>query len=994
MTEQSRKQAGAGTARGVLRSAAPRPLVGREAEMAVLRSAVAACADGTSTVLEITGDPGLGKTRLLSELADLARAEGLAALSGRASEFEQQRSFGVFADPIRWCLGRLTESEHGQPLGDGHPLGEELGVLLDLVLPQSTGSLRGSPRVLDVERHRLHRAVGRLLADVGGDRGVLLCLDDLHWADEGALELLHHLLRQPPATPLILACGHRPRQAAAKLLASFQHAATDYRIDRIALSPLDREACERLLGAAHPPGQRDRLCAVSGGNPLYLEVLTELTGAGTGAADHLTDLPDTLRAALAREIALLTGDELAALRAAAVLGDPFDPMMLGPVAGLATEPALEALDVLAGMDLIRSGSPIGPRGDVRQWLQFRHPLLREVVSHDTPPGWWLSANARADETLRRSGASPVERAAYVARSAQAGDLQAVQVLVEAAALTAHSAPATAAAWLRAALRLSAADRSEESTGRRIRMLIDLANARGRTGDLAACREALAQALDLVPPDRRDQRIPVVALRSMIERILGSTRAAKIALTDELDLWPQTDARANPLRLQLATVGMAQGDFVEAAGHLDALLACTPAPVDRRTRTAVAACRALGAAYSGRTDPLRAYATEAAHSIDVIEDEELATFLDEVGQLGWAEVLAERHHDATRHMTRGIRVAGLTGQSHMMPYLLLCQSYAQQATGDLGEGMAAAASAEEMAHLLDRPDLIGYALTLTAAATALRFGPTAAVDAAEGALRSAGRRGRLWELSAAALASVRLDQGRPDDSIELVQTITGTDRSATTHALRAMWYCTAAQAEMARGDITAARTWARNAAQAADAVTLPGQSGHAAFAMAVTRDDPSDAAGLFSTAAECFAAAGLVLAEARARLHLGRALAMAQRLDEAVTAVGCAKHIADAHGAGHLSALAVNAQRQIGSRRPRPPHRCPPSDLLSEQERRISRMVAGGLSNREIASRLFISAKTVEAHLTRIFRKTEVSSRAALAGVLADLPAAEDHRRAG
>jgi DNA-binding NarL/FixJ family response regulator len=987
MTETSQQQAGTGAARGALRGSRPRPLAGREQEMALLRSAVTACGEGASTVIEITGDPGLGKTRLLSELADLARAEGLAVLSGRASEFEQQRSFGVFADPIRWCFGHLTQAEQG-------PLDEEMGVLLDLVLPHRAGSRPGRrPRFLDLERYRLHHAVGRLLADVGGNRGVLLCLDDLHWADEGAVALLHYLLRQPPRTPLILACGHRPRQAAAKLLASFQHAATDYRMERIPLSPLDRQACERLLGATHTAGRRDQLCAVSGGNPLYLEVLTQLTADGSDATEGLADLPDTLRAALAREIALLTEDELTALRAAAVLGDPFDPMLLGPVAGLTTGAALQALDVLAGMDLIRSGSQAGPRPDVRQLLQFRHPLLREVVSRDTPPGWWLAANARADETLRGSGASPVERAPYVARSARVGDLEAVRILTEAATLTTHSIPATAAAWLRAALQLSAPDRSEESARRRTGMLIGLAKACGMTGDLTACLDALAEALDLVPPDRRDQRIPIVALRSVIERILGSTKAAKLALTDELNRWPETDTRANPLRLQLATVGMAQGEFDEADGHLDALLAHTPVPVDRKTLTAVAACRALGAAYSGRTGPLRAYACEAAASIDIMEDEELATFLDEIGQLGWAEVLAERHHDAIRHMTRGIRIARLTGQSYMMPYLLLCQSYAQQATGNLKGGMASAASAEEMAHQLDRPDLIGYALTLRASATALWDGPAAAVDAAEGALRAVGRRGRLWELSAAVLASVRLDQGRPDDCIELLQTITGTGRSVTTHALRAMWYSTAAQAEMARGQAAAAIAWAEHAAQAAAAVDLPGQSGYAALAMAATEDDdPSAAAELFSTAAESFAAGGLALAESRARLLLGRALTAAQRLDDAVTAVGRAKQIADAHGAGHLSNLAVNAQRQIGARRPRSAHPdAPPHGALSEQERRVSRMVAAGLSNRDIASSLFVSVKTVEAHLTRIFRKLGVSSRSALIGALAALPAAEHQR---
>ena len=228
--------------------------------------------------------------------------------------------------------------------------------------------------------------------------------------------------------------------------------------------------------------------------------------------------------------------------------------------------------------------------------------------------------------------------------------------------------------------------------------------------------------------------------------------------------------------------------------------------------------------------------------------------------------------------------------------------------------------------------------------------------------------------------MRLDQGRPEECVDLVRGITGTKRSATTHALRATWYATAAQAEMTRGDEAAARDWARRATEAAQATGLPGQSGHAALALScLPDDDPSARADLLVSAAEHFATGGLVLAEARARLYLGHALAAVGRLEEAEAAVGRAKRLADTHGAAHLSELAVNVQRRIGARRPRSAAEARPA--LSEQEARICRLVVRGLSNRDIAANMFISVKTVEAHLTRVFRKLDVSSRSALISAL-------------
>ncbi|MFK4227035.1 helix-turn-helix transcriptional regulator [Streptomyces sp. NPDC019890] len=944
----------------------------RDWEVTRLCTALDACSHGRSTVVEITGDPGLGKTRLLAEIASHARATEVTVLSGRASEYEQERPFGAVVESLRTRLEQAPS--RAEPAVD-----EETRALLDLVMARSSRPVPRAPQLLDVERFRLFGAVSRLLESAGGDGGVLLCLDDLHWADDGTLELLHYLLRNPPAVPVVLACSYRPRQARPRLLACFPETVDGYRVERLRLAPLDRRAGDLILGTELATEQRDRLYTTSGGNPLYLEVLARLAAHSQAASAHFSsqcpgqfvDLPGSLRAALVREVALLNPEQLSVLRAAAVLGDPFDPNLLATVADLALGPTLEALDVLAEMDLVRRGEPSG------RMLEFRHPLLRELISGESPPGWCLAAHARADRALREAGAGPVARAPYVARSAEAGDLDAVHLLREAAERTMYSVPATAASWLTAALRLlKPADAGSGEP--RLGVLLALARALGLTGDLVGFRAALKEALGLLPPDQRSRWVGVVALQAKVERILGSISEARSVLEAELAAWPRSSGVANPLRLELATVRMIQRAYDESAAYLDTAVQHANETGDRGTRIAADACRALGAAYSGKTEALLAHASDAAAAVDEMEDAELVAFLDPLSQLGWAELLAERYDNAVRHVTRGIRIARDTGQSHVMPYLLLSHSWAHRAVGQLAEAVGSAEAAEEMAYLLGQSDLLGYSLALRARAIMIRDHPVTAAPLAERALRTVRARGRLWGLTAGVLSLIRFEQGRLDDCVSLVQDIIDQPRhSAPTHSIKATFFSTAAQAEAARGRLEAARTWARRAAEAATAVGLRGQHGHAAVAQAclVGRDAKAGVELLGSAVAD-FASTRQVLVEGRTRLALARAQAAAGQFGAATENVGQVKQTAVAYGAGHLHVQAVNAQRRIGAMGPRVRSAAP--SRLSPRESSVAELATQGLSNRDIAERTFLSVKTVEAHMTRIFRKLGVDSRWALA----------------
>ena len=151
------------------------PLVGRAEEVRALEAAL----DRLPGAIELVGEPGIGKTRLLAELERIADDRGHLVLSGSASELERDLPFWVFEDALEDYVRGLPPSVPTPP---------------DLPWARTGGSLAD-------ERHRTHQAVRELLTLLGERQPLVLILDDLHWADPGSLELLGALLRRPPTRP-------------------------------------------------------------------------------------------------------------------------------------------------------------------------------------------------------------------------------------------------------------------------------------------------------------------------------------------------------------------------------------------------------------------------------------------------------------------------------------------------------------------------------------------------------------------------------------------------------------------------------------------------------------------------------------------------------------------------------------------------------------------------------------------------------------------------
>jgi hypothetical protein len=364
---------GCGHASAVVAVSDSAVIVGRAAERAQLASVLCGVVDrAVAAVVEVVGEPGIGKTTMLGALAVDAVDAGCLVLEGRAAEFERDAPFGVLVDAIDVHLAGL---DHGrvQRLGP-HLLGQ-----LAAVFPALEEHAGGPARIVDSERFRLHRAVRSLLERLAAGRGLVLLLDDLHWADAASCELVASLLRRPPDAAVLVAVAYRSGRLPTMLVSELAVAARAGTLRRVELGPLTREQADLLAEAASlSPAARQRLFTDSGGNPFYLEQLARAAQhaspdsvAAIGQrriGDALTgDVPADVAAALALELAILSESARAVAQVAAIAGEPFDLDLVADITGLPDDAVLGALDELLERDLVRSTA-------VPREFRFRHPL--------------------------------------------------------------------------------------------------------------------------------------------------------------------------------------------------------------------------------------------------------------------------------------------------------------------------------------------------------------------------------------------------------------------------------------------------------------------------------------------------------------------------------------------------------------------------------------------------------------------------------------------
>ena len=933
-------------------------------------------------MFEVVGEPGIGKTRLISELVALAHERRHVVASGQAAEFEEEVPFGVVVDALDAFLGSQNPRRF-----DG--LSEEQKGELAAVFPSLAELAEPRAEVLQPERYRAHHAVRALLELLGRERPCLLVLDDMHWADQASLELLSNLLRRQPRGPVLMVLAFRPPQAPERLRAPLERAERAGVAQRLDLGPLSRAEAEALLDPLLSGAARERLYSDSGGNPFYLEQLgrarrTPGSSDRQGPGDREAPLvgtgsvPEAVVESIAAEIAGLASESREILQGASVVGDPFAPELAAAAAAMSEPDALEALNELTGRDLVRPGAvPIE--------LRFRHPIVRAAVYESTGPAWRLAAHCRLTDALMARGAPATAVARHVERSARPGDAAAISVLTEAGHAVAPRAPAAAARWFAAALRLLPPD--DEDPQRRLELLVPLARSLGSSGQLEASRETLAEVLELLPPELEAIRGQVIAFMSLVQHLLGRHGEARETLASALEELPDPRSpEASALRVELAADCFFLGEWDRMHRWAAGALELAREAGDPRTHAAAAALLGLSCYELLRLDEACAHVAEAREIVDGLSDDELALRVDACHWLGWVEHLLDLYDDSVRHMERGIAISRRTGQGHVLAPMTIGLVIANTWCGDLTEADRRTTEAIEIAHLAGSDQLMAWAQTMRCWVSGRRGNLDEAIAAGEEAVRIGDdvTRGPYTVVASCWLCDALIESGdAARGRALLLAAVDGPELANVEPAFRSCIYEVLTRAELALGEVDAAAGWAERGLAAMADIGMPGRESfalRAAAEVALARDEPGLAAGLAGEAAKK-AGRGYRVDAARAATIRGVALAAAGDRQGAVAALRGACAELEQCGARRSRDQAVRELRRLGERVGSSGRRgrgVGGVEALSAREREVADLVTDRLTNRQIAERLVLSEKTVERHLSRIFQKLGVSSRVQVA----------------
>ncbi len=902
-------------------------LVGREPDCARIEELLGRARRGRSGTLVIRGEAGLGKTALLDYAAE--HAEGMTVVRAIGVEYEAELQFSGLLELARPLLDHLEE------------------------LPeQQADALRSALGLQDSRPHdrfTICAATLSLLAAAAEANPLLVLVDDAQWLDLATCDALLFAVKRLVADSAAILLAVRDGDER-----TFDTPA----LEQLQLRALGPAEAERLLtgdnGRVVAPDVVQQLCAATNGNPLaMLEVADLLSGEQLAGREALPDpVPAgaTLERAFAWRAEALGPESRSALVVAAVsLSDGLE----------AIAAALESLDI--GRDALEPAEDAGllTLNDGR--VAFRHPLVRSAVFHGAAPSERRAAHRALAEALR-AGDDRERFAWHLAGAAIGQDEEAADAL-EAAARQAQerSSYAAASAALERAADLTA---DEDARPRRLFAAADAALRAGRMDD------ALGLLADPVSQDR-DPRLRAASLRlqGRIEYLAGRPSAAGALLVEASNLLEHIDL---PLAVEVCTeacsaqLGVADAEGVLAAAERATELVSGLPHGD--LHELVSLTRGWVLCYVGRSAeglPLLREAVSTAAALDPLGLMRIS------GALEWLD----RSHDAYRHACRDVSQARANGAIGLLPYLLYQQSWHATRAGLLSEAYAVASEAHSLSGELELWLPRTQSLLVLAAVTGRRGAEKECLAYAEevrGPVDEAGLVGyKLWlrqSLGLLALGLSDLDGAAREleAAARALEELGIHSRGIVPRAELAEVYARSGQAEQATAALAAFE-------QSFEPQSPVGLATASRARGLLAGDDEFEAR--FEEAFALHEGSDDRWALARTQLSFGERLRRAGRRVDAREQLRLALETFESQGAETWAERVRSELRASGETLRR--RKSWEQEQLTPQELQIALHVARGMTNREVGAALFLSHKTIEFHLGRIYRKLKMHSRAEL-----------------
>ena len=908
-------------------------LLGRVDEVARIERLLFEANGGVSSALVVSGEPGIGKTTLMDEV--VARAEGLTIVRTQSLQTESELPFAGLSDllqPLLPYLDRIPEPQ-SNVLSGARALG-----------PPTSG-----------DRFAAAAATISLLAAAAEDRPVLVVADDAHWLDTPSREALLFAAHRLGTEGVVLLLALRPRPWLSSI-----------RLDRLTLDGLPAAAAAELVsrtGRSVGASIRDRLVAETEGNPLaLLQAVSNLDDgqlAGTAPIIGPIAVGADLEQSLAQRLRLLPADTRQALLIVAA-GDSPDAHTIARAMVQAGLPP-GSLDPAEIHGLVKT-SPGA--------VEFVHPLMRSAAYHLADPVERRAAHRCLAEAL---GAHHEDEVAWHLANAASGSDEAVAAMLERSAANARArhAYAAAAGALAASARLSPAD------GDRLRRTMQSAGALQLGGQIQAAAHALVEVLDLAtdPVTRADLQLQRGAALIHVDPMMD-VFAFLVAEADVVEPHDPGRAAAMLAMASIGAVGAAEVELsVATAGRAAQLAKPLGGPVALLAALALSTALALAGQVSQArqiVDPL----VPLVESLDPLSEAGLLVQMV-AHTLSWFE----EWETARRLLERIVSTAREASVVTLLPLPLAILCELEFRCGRMPAAYAAGTESVQVA-LETGQEVAGTTSLVTLARVEAVLGLETDchehVKLARDWVRRLGATA-MEDYAASALGLLELGLGRPDRAVPHLEQCARLEQEhgvGMPNVVQARADLIEALARVGRDD---------EALRALADFEVQAQQTGSSWATATAARcrgflaDEADYAGHFDRALERHDERDQ-FEIARTELCLGQRLRRSRRRADARVALRRALVRFESLGAQPWADQVRAELRATGE----VPAASTDASLtsLTPQELQVALVVAEGATNAEAAASLFISPKTVEFHLSHVYRKLGVRSRAELARLVA------------